>query len=1019
MPAPAIIVDLVERFEQNKADYRAGNYNETQLRREFLDPFFEALGWDVNNKEGNAEAYKDVVHEAAVKVGAATKAPDYAFRIGGMRKFFVEAKKPSVNIKDGIAPAFQVRRYAWSAKLPLSILSDFEEFAVYDCRVRPHQNDKASTARVMYFTYRDYLENWDEIAAVFSKEAILKGSFDQYATSKKKKRGTAEVDEAFLEEIERWRELLARNIALRNKNALSPRQLNEVVQLTIDRIIFLRIAEGRGVEVYGQLREIAAGKDIYDGLGKLFRKADVRYNSGLFHFGAGGDELSLGLVIDDKVLRDILRNLYYPESPYVFSEIPADILGQVYERFLGKVIRLTKSGQAKVEEKPEVRKAGGVYYTPTYIVDYIVENTVGKLLEGKTPKSAEKLKIIDPACGSGTFLLGAFRHLIDWHLRWYVADGASKWARKKVIFEGREGWQLTLDEKRKILTNNLYGVDIDAQAVEVTKLSLLLKVIETPGQLDLLSERILPDLSANVKCGNSLIGPDYYDERQMSLLPDEEFYRVNAFSWEKAFKDIFAEGGFDAVIGNPPYIRIQAMKTWASEEVEFYKEKYLSASKGNYDIYVVFVEKALSLLSAKGKMGFILPHKFFNAKYGTALRGIIAEGKHLSKIVHFSDQQVFANATTYTCLFFLEKTAQKEFEFEKVTDLVEWRLFSQKTSEVSRGLLAAEKATKDEWSFVVGKGAELFERLEEVPNKLSGIALRVFQGLKTGADTVFILEKRDKKRFYSVALREEVELESDYLRPLYKSGNMKRYVLRDNSRFVIFPYRDGKLIAWGEIKANAPNMAKYLKTCKTLLAKRENGRYTGTDWYCYSRRQALEVISSPKILTADLNPYANYCYDETGDACFPGGAAGGYGILVEEGIFLYILGLLNSKVVDFYLKKISTNFRGGWYDYSAKFINKLPIRTINFDDPAEVAQHDKMVNLVERMLALHKKLNAHGQTSEVSKTSDVSTSRGLSPREKEMIQRQIEMTDDAIDRLVYELYGLTEEEIRVVEGNTK
>ena len=267
------------------------------------------------------------------------------------------------------------------------------------------------------------MTKWDEIAAIFSRDAVLKGSFDQYAEGLKGKKGTMEVDDAFLQEIERWRDLLARNIALRNPD-LQVRELNYAVQMTIDRIVFLRICEDRGIEREDQLQELLEGEQVYERLCQLFRQADSRYNSGLFHFSAekgqssSPDDLTLCLKIDDKVLKDIISDLYYP-SPYVFKEIPADILGQVYERFLGKVIRLTAGHQAKVEEKPEVRKAGGVYYTPTYIVDYIVKNTVGKLLEGKTPKEAANLKILDPACGSGSFLLGAYQYLLDWHMKWY------------------------------------------------------------------------------------------------------------------------------------------------------------------------------------------------------------------------------------------------------------------------------------------------------------------------------------------------------------------------------------------------------------------------------------------------------------------------------------------------------------------------------------------------------------------------------------------------------------------------
>src|SRR3989441_5820653 len=493
---PQIIADLIERFEQNAESYRSPGYNEAQVRKEFIDPLFEALGWDLANKAGHAEAYKDVIHEDAIKVGA----PDYCFRIGGSRKFFLEAKKPAVNVKDDPDPAYQLKRYAWSAKLPLSILTDFEEFAVYECLTRPRSNDKASVGRTLYLTYKDYSTRWDEIASVFAKDAVFKGSFDKYVVSERK-HGTATVDTEFLAEIEKWRDALARNLAVRN-TALDVHELNFAVQRTIDRIIFLRICEDRGIEPYAQLQALLNGENIYGRLRHLYDQADDRYNSGLFHFrpekerAEAPDELTLKLKIDDKVLKDIIHGLYYPESPYEFSVMPAEILGQVYEQFLGKVIRLTSGHQAKIEEKPEVKKAGGVYYTPTYIVEYIVQNTVGKLLEdamgsatvpvaasGVPPEASQgvaqadaegsrrdaaksarvacapldarsasrilnrvsKLRILDPACGSGSFLLGAYEFLLQWHLDFYAMNDPVKWAKgnKPVLVQTSGGWRLT------------------------------------------------------------------------------------------------------------------------------------------------------------------------------------------------------------------------------------------------------------------------------------------------------------------------------------------------------------------------------------------------------------------------------------------------------------------------------------------------------------------------------------------------------------------------------------------------
>ena len=321
MPAPVEIAQLVELFQRNHAQYRDPAFSETAVRHQFIDPLFAALGWDVNNIQGFAEQYKEVVHEDKVRVGGAAKAPDYAFRIGKERKFFVEAKKPAVNITSDVEPAYQLRRYAWSAKLPLSILTDFEEFSVYDCRTRPDKSDKAATGRIFLLNYRDYVTRWDEIAGVFSKAAVWQGALDKFAEAKAGKRGTAEVDDEFLAEIERWRELLARNLALRNPT-LRGRDLNWAVQQIIDRIVFLRICEARDLETFEQLRALLNGGRTYERLQELFRRADYRYNSGLFHFeeekdrAEAPDTLTPGLEIDDKALKDIIEHLYFPESPY-------------------------------------------------------------------------------------------------------------------------------------------------------------------------------------------------------------------------------------------------------------------------------------------------------------------------------------------------------------------------------------------------------------------------------------------------------------------------------------------------------------------------------------------------------------------------------------------------------------------------------------------------------------------------------------------------------------------------------
>ena len=1007
MSAPETIRQLVERFQEQHAAYRLGKYNETQLRRDFLDPFFEALGWDVSNHKGHAEKYREVIHEVSVEVERQAKAADYAFRVGDRAIFFVEAKKPAVNIETSFDAAFQVRRYGWSAKLPICLLSDFEQLAVYDCRSKPNHADPASLGRVKLYSFKDYLDKWDEISAIFSREAVLKGSFDQFADGLKGKRGTADVDDAFLAEMERWREDLARNIALRNPG-LNQRDVNYAVQTTIDRLIFLRICEDRGIEAEDSLRNATDGKDVYQDLVQLFRLADKKYNSGLFHFSeekgqsSQADTLTLDLKIDDKILKDILAHLYYPLSPYAFKYISVDILGQVYERFLGKVIRLTAGHQAKVEEKPEVRKAGGVYYTPTYIVKYIVKNTLGDLLNGKSvdDQKTRPLRVIDPACGSGSFLLGAYQYLLDWYLDWYVNNDPNRYARGKspAIMEGRDGWQLTMNKKKEILLNHIYGVDIDNQAVEVTKLSLLLKVVENPGQLSLLSERILPDLGQNIRCGNSLIGPDYYDARQMPMFGDEELYRINIFDWKSAFPAVFAAGGFDAVIGNPPYIRIQALQEWAPEAVEYYKKRYQAASKGNYDIYVVFVEKALSLMNPSGRLGYILPHKFFNAQYGQSLRGLLSAGKHLAKVVHFSDQQVFDGATTYTCLLFLEKTAREDFEFEKVVDLQAW----QDGGRGVVGRIEAAKVQAEDWNFNVNNISALFERLAQMPVKLADVS-RIFVGTQTSADDVFVLDDCViEENFivgFSRAIRQIVKVELSLTKPFLYGKQIRRYQPISTKSYLICPYeinsRGSRLLTISELK-KFPLALKYLEGNKSLLSNREKGKFKGDKWYAFGYPKSMNLFQFVKIIVPDYNNAASFTLDQGGHFYKTG-----YGVYFEtkEISDLFVLGLLNSKLLFRYLLSIGTTLRGGYVRFWTQFIGQLPIRPIDFSNPSDSACHTRMVRLVENMLALHKQAAGAHQ-----------------PQEQEMIQRQIQSTNRQIDRLVYDLYGLSEEEIKLVEG---
>ncbi|MFH1195796.1 MAG: N-6 DNA methylase [bacterium] len=1010
MAAPHSVLELVERFDRNIEAYKSGAYNETQVRREFIDPFFDALGWDVSNKSGFAEAYKDVIHEYSQKTADTTEAPDYLFRIGGTRKFFVEAKKPSVKLADDIYPAYQLRRYAWTAKLPLSILTDFEEFAVYDCRIKPDKNDKASTARINIFNYKDYPDKWDEINSVFSKDAVLKGSFDKFAETNKGKRGTAEVDDAFLHEIELWRESLARNIALRNPN-LTNRELNYSVQKNIDRIIFLRICEDRGIEEYGQLLGLMNGANVYGRLLQIFTRADEKYNSGLFHFEfekeitEAPDEITPKLSIDDKTLKDIIKTLYYPDSPYEFSVLPADILGHVYEQFLGKVIRLTPGHQAKIEEKPEVKKAGGVYYTPTYIVDYIVKNTVGKKLEDKTPKEISKLKILDPACGSGSFLLGAYQYLLDWHLEYYassiVENGQYKKMRNAPVYQSANGeLKLSTAERKRILLNNIYGVDIDPQAVEVTKLSLLLKVLEgetdetITNQFKLFRIRALPDLSNNIKCGNSLIGPDFYDGNLFSVethhpssagqvapslqFDDEDRMRINVFDWKEEFKTIMKDGGFDVVIGNPPYVRQELI----IEYKNYFQSKY-KVYHGAADLYSYFIEKAVSLLKEEGYFSYIVANKWMRANYGANLRGWLLK-QNIIEIVDFGDLQVFKRATTYPCIITINKgNPSPAFTAAQITSLD----FTNLKDEVNKNLITieVEKLNEGGWSLTSENKSDLIQKIFKQGIPLSKyVNGKIYYGIKTGLNKAFVINEETKNKLIA-----EDPKSAEVIKPFLAGRDIKRYAALKVDKYLIFfpkgwTNRINAKKGFKVLEEMFPAIAEHLKPFEIEAKKRfDQGDY----WWELRACDYYNEFETPKIVIPAIANKANYSLDRNG-------IYSNDKTSIIAGGDLYLLGLINSKVLDYILKSIASTKQNGYYEYKPMYVSRLPI----VQNPKEEIKSEieaKVFSIIE--------LNKEILSLKLS-------------HEQQTLQRQINAIDKQIDKLVYELYGLTEDEIKIVEG---
>jgi len=934
------IESLVIRFEDQYESYKHSDYNETLTRRDFIDPFFKALGWDMDNEAGYAEAYREVIHEDKVKVSGATKAPDYSFRLGGgKRLFFVEAKKPSVSVKDDIHPAYQVRRYGWSAKLPISIITDFEEFSIYDCTKKPKPEDKPAVARIKFLTYRDYIKEFDFLWDTFSKEQVLKGSFDKFLISDSHKKGTATVDKDFLESLDRWRTYLAVNISWNNRT-LDEDEINFIVQQTIDRIIFLRIAEDRSVEPYGTLKHSIKQGNLYQNLFELFQRADEKYNSGLFDFKK--DIISRNVVIENKIIRTIINELYYPECPYEFSVLSVEILGSAYEQFLGKVIRITPAHHVKIEEKPEVRKAGGVYYTPQYIVNYIVKNTVGKLIEGKTPKEISKIKILDPACGSGSFLIGAFQYLLDYHKDFYSENGKPSKGKKDnpITPDGH----LTTAEKKRILLNNIYGVDLDTNAVEVTKLSLLIKCLEgeteasIKQQLAIWNERVLPTLENNIKSGNSLIDIDFY-----STELDFGFEKkIKPFKWESAFPIIFETSGFDIVIGNPPY-----GAAFSKEETNYFLKKY-TLQDYQLDSYLLFIEKSLLLLKTNCLLGFIIPNTWLLNLTANRIRSYLFNHVEINKIIHFQNP-VFEQAVVDTEIMIFKKA--KPIDSHKI----QIEIFDKK--HVKTELQIFQK----KWIEQNGAPVNILdnEKFSSIKSKTSKLPIldsicKITQGTKP-----FQVGKGIPKQTRQIVEEKPYVSEKkidDSFRPLLRGSLMNRYQIN---------WEDNYWIKFGDWLAEPRYTANYDAPEKIIIRQTSDHLNATLDNQQFIVRDNLYTIISK-------DPKSN---------------------------LKYILGLLNSYFLNWYYQNILNPEKGeALAQVKRGHIANLPIKTINSTSKKEVEFEKEIISLVEQIIQLNLKIKKEKLDSNIT-----------------TIKSKIEYCESRINEIVFRLYGLTEDEIKILK----
>lgn len=972
--------ELVKAFKESEKTFLAPGYSEAQVRDDFIDEFFAALGWDViHTHEKNPHRQEVKIEKNVADEKKRKRRADYVFSLAPNYKnsiFIVEAKKPARDLLNA-DDYFQAIRYATNTNTPIVVLTDFEELHVIDARFKT-TIDTALNRKIKEYRYHDYADKdkFAEIYYLFSREAVADNSIQEYAdslpipTSKVAlktylPKGTKSVDESLLDELEKIREILAKAFKKENP-ALDSYALTEATQRTIDRLVFMRFLEDKLLEPDLFVSRFARSKTPWKDFTHDCSRLNLKYNGVVFrkHF------------IDDssfkspaaKTFIEVCNRMTNPD--YYYDVIPIHILGSIYERFLGKVVHATAK-RVTVEEKPAVKKAGGVYYTPQYIVDYIIENTIGKLIEGKSPLQISRMRFADIACGSGSFLISAFGHILDYHSKWY--NDNPKKAREDgcIYLKEDDKWVLSLKQKRQILVNNIYGVDIDEQAVEVTELSLYLKLLEdettaTAHEMSSLFT-LLPDLSNNIICGNSLIEPDIL---LSNLFSGEKELKLNPMAFDNAFSEVMDKGGFDAVVGNPPYVAIDAIDV---VQREYFATKFPQLVK-RFDLFGLFIDKGVQIAKDKGYIGYIIPMQFLKNSAFAPLRESILKSNLIVEI-NAVGADVFEGANNDTIIFILSKTKKSSSKTRirisepNNNDLVLNREFTTSQSHYLKSNEYCFELISDSERRIIGKVEKVGKLIEDY--------FKVVQGIVTGLNPAFIFSKSELPSV-------DKKLLVDFL----YGSNFDSYMLRAVNYKILYLNKDIDIKKF-------PLTKKYLLPFKDKLSKRREVERNLISWYSLQWPRKGSYFESPKIIfqkirNQTLKRRLVGTYDDSG-------------LYVGDGVIFLnsltnntsqlkmVLAILNSNLLNYYyrLKYLDINLK-------INYLNNTSIPDLTRDSE----QLDKLVLLVDQIIETKKKL----ATTKMDK-------------DKNYYERKCNNIDLEINNEVYKLYGLSKDDIEIINSD--
>jgi adenine-specific DNA-methyltransferase len=1000
---------LAKKFTQNSSHYLSSEYQEAEVRQDFVDKFYKALGWDVGHDIQHDPYRREVRIEKPEKKSKGRA--DYAFSIAPHYRrvrFFVEAKRPQENIKTP-DNCFQAIRYSWPKGLPIAVLTDFNYLHIIDSRFRPNINSATSrVARSWHHSDMLDREKFAEIYYLLSRQAVANGSLDIFAETELPPLQVAakqytlfagearDFDDDFLNKLDEWRETLAA-VFKRAQNELNSEELTECVQRTLDRLIFIRFLEDKGIEPDAVIVRFGQhSKTHWQDFVAACKRLDRTYNGVVFKPHRTLDDSSFEP--DSAIFSNICDELTDEHSPYNFDSIPVEILGRIYERFLGKIV-LAKRKTIEVVEKEDVRKAGGVFYTPDYIVAYMVEHSLGQQTKGKKPEDILKLRIIDTACGSGSFLIGVFAHLTH--------ELAIYWRKQskhpKGVVEVRDGEaHLTLQYKRQILLNCIYGVDIDPQAVEVAQLSLYLKLLEEETtdsanqqkQLEI-GVALLPSLSRNIVMGNSLVT---LEDEGGDLFSVEKLHELKSLDFKAAFPQIFRDGGFDLLIGNPPYI-----KEYTNREA-FDHVRNSPYYLGKMDIWYLFACRGLDWLkSESGTLAYIATNNWVTNAGAKKLREKITRDARIEQLIDFGDYKVFRDAGIQTMILIARRSTKPNrytFDYRRLTG-------NKRTLADAQGLL--EK--------LAGSGREYLEPSFDRSRASSSLLTFSASGLETLLDKVagkqnFELDGKNEVAqgivspqdflnakgraslgghipvghgIFNLTHQEKRDLhlnkvEQTLVKPFFTTAELDRYYGNNENQLWVI-YTDSRFKDANEI-APYPNFKKHLDQFKSVITSDNHP-------YGLHRARDEKFFTGEKIISVRKCSEPTFTYTD-----FPCYVSQTFNIIKTDRVnLLYLTALLNSRLVRFWLKH-----RGKMQGQNFQ-VDKEPLLAIPLCVP-EKSEQERLAKITKRIIECKQKMA--GVTTDSAQMQ---------------LQRSFEQFEEQLEDAITTIYGLNESDHKLIICN--